>query len=229
MRVVRAAIVVVALAALASQGSRSGLAGALRPTSQAAMAETPEAAPAPGFLTGRLWRFWPDIEDAARRAGVDPIAWAAVVAAETSGNPGAVGAAGELGLSQYQAGIIRTIGEHCVRRWNEPVVNVRCGALWFARMRRPFAGHSPRHADLLAMVAYHSGNLVWDAERALLAGGDPCDWTDRAYCVTWRDRVGDEERNRSSAKGIAVGGHGVVDPSTDWGSGVTVGDGGRAD
>ncbi|MBK6906287.1 MAG: hypothetical protein IPH08_03960 [Rhodocyclaceae bacterium] len=229
MQIVRVCgtVLVFLVAALASQGSREGVALSRHPSSQAEMAETPEAAPAPAFLKGAQWQWWPDIQDAARRGGVDPVAWAGIVSIETSGNPLAVGAAGELGLSQYQAGIISKIGSHCVSRWADGALNLRCGAAWYERVRRPFVVHGPRRADLLGMIAYHSGMMVYDSEAALLRGDDPCDWTDRSYCITWRDRIA--SASNSDAEGVTERREGVVDSHKDRRSPLAGAYGRRAD
>lgn len=225
--IARAVVVVLAVLVLAAKGSHSGLAISSHPSSQATMAEETEAAPAPPFLKGKLWRFWPEIQDAAHRAGVDPMAWAAIVSLETSGNPLAIGQAGELGLSQYQPVIAEKMGAHCIERWSSPTVNLRCGARWFELVRRPFVPHGPGRADLLGMIAYHSGMLVYASEAALSRGDDPCDFTDRSYCVMWRDRV--ESGSSSEARnGIAERGAGAIHPGSDRAAARPGGSGSRS-
>jgi soluble lytic murein transglycosylase len=98
------------------------------------------------------------IEAAASEFGLDPHLLRALVAVESGGDPAAVSRAGAVGLAQLmpatakeQAQRLR-IPDYAEARLVEPVLNLRLGASYLARLLRRFEGE-----EAFALAAYNAG------------------------------------------------------------------------
>jgi soluble lytic murein transglycosylase-like protein len=96
-----------------------------------------------------LTRWRPEIEAAARAAGINEALIAALVIVESGGNPLARSPAGALGLGQLMPATARRYG---VRDPFDPAENLRGAAIYLSDLINMFRG------DLvLALAAYNSG------------------------------------------------------------------------
>jgi soluble lytic murein transglycosylase-like protein len=114
--------------------------------SQSSMARTADA---PAQLEPAVRRWWPMICEEAQRAGVDPKLLAALVQAESKGDPGAVSWAGARGLTQLMPETAREVG---VTHVSDPRQSLRGGATYLKQQLDRFGGDTR-----LALAAYNAG------------------------------------------------------------------------
>lgn len=116
------------------------------------------ASPGPAALPAALMA-WPArpgapgtfqtaLQDAARATGLPPALLAAVEWQESGADPGAVSAAGAIGLMQLMPGTAAALS---VNPWN-PAQNLLGGATYLAEQLRRFGGNLPD-----ALAAYNAG------------------------------------------------------------------------
>jgi hypothetical protein len=95
-------------------------------------------------------------DEAAARYGVDPSVLLAVIEVESSGDPAARGAAGEVGLMQVMPATAQMVrpGISEAELW-DPATNVDVGAAYFARQLQRYGG------DVAAAIsAYNAGTAT---------------------------------------------------------------------
>jgi len=114
--------------------------------SQAGRARTADA---PGHLEPAVRRWWPMIREEAQRAGVEPELLAALVQAESQGDPHAVSWVGAKGLTQLMPETAREVG---VTNPSDPRQSLRGGATYLKQQLDRFGGDTR-----LALAAYNAG------------------------------------------------------------------------